>query len=331
ETHLALITHHDVMNDRRIHNNIPIGEENARAIITEETAKQIIASRLPVHHPDYLTQVQRATKFSTTRGVVSQIDCNTNWKHLPRSYIVPKKRKREQPAAVRTTRDPQASISEEMALSIIASKKHKYDPQYKTQRQRAEELGVSISIINDIDANHNWRYLPRPEIVVFPKPDYIWDEDALNKAFERVKKHCKYSENVNEFTGSKCLEWQDALKKGVDRPIITIHRKQQFAYNFACEYREKRVKPEDSEARHLCGNKICCEPSHLKFGTKKENGEDIVVHAKSRSFKYTKEQILDIREKYETGQMKQVDLAREYGTNKVYISNIVRKKVWSII
>ena len=58
--------------------------------------------------------------------------------------------------------------------------------------------------------------------------------------------------------------------------------------------------PEGLLVRHLCGNRLCCNPAHLEPGTAKQNGEDMVRHgtstrgAKNTRVKLTEEQVLEI-------------------------------------
>ena len=52
-----------------------------------------------------------------------------------------------------------ASITEEIAKQIIASKLTKGDSQYQTLKQRAERFEVSERLIQHIDAGHSWGHL----------------------------------------------------------------------------------------------------------------------------------------------------------------------------
>jgi hypothetical protein len=64
-----------------------------------------------------------------------------------------------------------------------------------------------------------------------------------------------------------CWFWKGAVSTGYGRfRGIRAHR---LAYEIA-----KGEIPEDLMVRHLCGNKLCVNPSHLEVGTMKDNSQD---------------------------------------------------------
>lgn len=89
---------------------------------------------------------------------------------------------------------------------------------------------------------------------------------------------------------------------------------------------EKRVAELDT--CHACDNPSCCNPHHLRFGTRLENVHD--MHARGRAArggKLTDEQVGEIRARRANG-ARQIDLARDYGVTASQISMIVRGKRW---
>ena len=51
-----------------------------------------------------------------------------------------------------------------------------------------------------------------------------------------------------------------------------------FVHVIVCEGQAGFRTPPGLLVRHLCGNKSCVEPSHLGFGTKRENACDAIMH-----------------------------------------------------
>ena len=98
---------------------------------------------------------------------------------------------------------------------------------------------------------------------------------------------------------------------------------------FSCSIKNKRHRKEKEVTRHLYGTKLCINENHLQFGTNSENAIDNLKHGKSQ--KFTKEQILEIREKYKDESFTQVKLAEFYKTSANYIAMIVKNKVWKHI
>jgi hypothetical protein len=94
--------------------------------------------------------------------------------------------------------------------------------------------------------------------------------------------------------------------------------------------------------RHLCGNRHCCNPSHLAVGTCAENYQDAVRHGtawinpsppkgeESTGAKLTNRSVREIREKAANG-VGFRSLGREYGVSHTNISSIVRRITWSHI
>jgi hypothetical protein len=284
EAHLSIGTYKDNAYDKVVSGTATIGEKNPWAKMTDAVALQIISSRFPKGHPQYKTQLERAMGLNVTISMVKGVDSGENWKHLKRDATNPRVPK-SKPVCRNTSRHNCATCDEKTAKEIIASKKHKYDPDYKTQQERALLHSVTKSVIRGIDTGRTWQFLPRPAITEFPKPSVIWDEEILAFAFEKVKARCKYDDTDNPFVGSPCLSWQGKLHNG--RPVIDVKGKTQLAYILACEYGEGRARPSNLVTRHLCNNQICCEPTHLKFGTRSENGIDVLVHGGSKSIYVT--------------------------------------------
>jgi len=95
--------------------------------------------------------------------------------------------------------------------------------------------------------------------------------------------------------------------------------------------------------RHTCDNPPCCNPNHLKDGTQKDNIQDCInkgrhkitnIRAKGEhngNVKLTKEQVLEIRKLYLTGNYTQQRLADMFGVSQVQIGRIINNKSWKHI
>lgn len=90
--------------------------------------------------------------------------------------------------------------------------------------------------------------------------------------------------------------------------------------------------------RHLCSNKWCVEPTHLKIGTSKENtadcirdGTHISQHQKGElhsQAKLLEKDILNIRKLRSEGWLLK-DLADEYELSIQHVSDIILRKRWA--
>lgn len=90
---------------------------------------------------------------------------------------------------------------------------------------------------------------------------------------------------------------------------------------------------------HRCDNRICFNPEHLFIGTRKDNALDMYRKGRENKVngerifqsKLTTSQILEIREKYSSGNFTQYQLAEEYKVSQPQIHLIIKKKNWGHI
>ena len=121
------------------------------------------------------------------------------------------------------------------------------------------------------------------------------------------------------------------------------------SYNYADEGKSKRIYAHRAIAevqgvltdpamvvRHLCGNRVCCNPAHLKQGTHKENAADRKAagrHWVPRGTKHhaavlNEEKVKIIRDLLSSG-WKQADIAKLAGVSQQAISRIGKGERWS--
>ena len=91
------------------------------------------------------------------------------------------------------------------------------------------------------------------------------------------------------------------------------------------------------EVRHLDGSKDNNNPENLRWGTRKENVADKKTHGTSSMGEgngnafLTKTDVLEIRNKYSSGEYSQRALASEYNISKSQLSYIVTRQRWACI
>lgn len=132
---------------------------------------------------------------------------------------------------------------------------------------------------------------------------------------------------------SECWPW-DFCTKEWGYGVLTFEGKWMRATNVALIL-DGWPKPSGRiEVRHLCHNPPCTNPDHLRWGTHKENMEDMVGvgnsqrGTKSVFVKLSEADVREIRSLISQG-VKQKDIASKFQVSRVTISNIKTRKSWA--
>lgn len=137
----------------------------------------------------------------------------------------------------------------------------------------------------------------------------------------------RFWRNVSVTDKDSCWLW----KGDVDRNgygVFAYRGKRRPAHELALSFTtgEKRLPKYDT--CHSCDNPACCNPSHLRFDTRKANVADMISRGRQQhASKLTEEDILSIRRRRAHG-ARQKDLAEQYGVSDGQISMIVRGLRW---
>jgi len=96
--------------------------------------------------------------------------------------------------------------------------------------------------------------------------------------------------------------------------------------NLICEAKYGRHRRQGEVTRHLCSNKICCNPSHLEFGTPTENSKDTLLDGSNKRLKLNKRKVENIRDSIESIET----LSDMYGVSPATIDRVKKRKSWNI-
>ena len=142
----------------------------------------------------------------------------------------------------------------------------------------------------------------------------------------------RFAEKVDVRGATECWPWRASVNgKGYgtigsgDKRVLLAHR---VAYEAAIG-----PIPAGMCVCHDCGDRRCCNPSHLRLGTNAETMADTVAKGrqcsgeKNASAKLTEETVREIRILC-AGGMTQAAAARQFGINHSTVNAIVRRKSW---
>jgi predicted XRE-type DNA-binding protein len=159
--------------------------------------------------------------------------------------------------------------------------------------------------------------------------------DTKDKYIKRFWGH------IDVLSEDECWQWL----KGTDKDGYGIYhikgnsvRAHRFSYLLT-----KGAIPEGMLICHSCDNRKCCNPKHLWYGTGKDNSLDMASKQRQvfqknpelaargetqGSSKLHNEDVIEIRQKYQSGGYTQQELASIYRVSQSAISAVVRNKYW---
>lgn len=234
---------------------------------------------------------------------------------------------------------PNQKIGEKLALQIKHSKRKKGDVDYMTQEERAKMFNVSKYIVSNIDGSYSWNYLPNSDGIIANNDAQRlklrkrrrlnqqtgWCAKDTNIAMKKIRKNIEESHEgkSGDNPESFCWIWKkNRSNSGYGR--TSFKGCEVLSHVLSCEAKYGRKKLNDEVVRHLCNNKICCNPEHLLFGSREQNVNDVVRHGVSLGFKLKSENVREIRESDGTT----TELAEKYGVSYACIWAVRCGKSW---
>ncbi len=133
----------------------------------------------------------------------------------------------------------------------------------------------------------------------------------------------------------ECLLWPFAVGKRYPYPIFVSGM---FGHRYVCQLANGEP-PDDGfryDAAHSCGQHSCVNPRHLSWKTRKANKLDQIEHGtlyfgERHAFaKLTAKQVREIREAAIAGREPQRVIAKKYGIQQSYVSEIKCGRKWRL-
>lgn len=232
--------------------------------------------------------------------------------------------------------NPQSKITQETAHEIKISKKNKGDEGYETRKQRADRFGVSVSVISSIDSGQSWSHVEdsegnsstttnlrkRKREVHKINRSRQWTEEQFEVAGGKLYSKISRTEGskIDDISG-ECWEYTGYKRDGYG--TICVFGKTMRSHILSCEIKNKRHKKKNEVVRHLCGNSICVNPTHLQFGDNISNSIDALRHG-SRVAKLDEEKVIYIRK----STLSILELSKKYNISTGTVRSVIKGDTW---
>ncbi len=96
-------------------------------------------------------------------------------------------------------------------------------------------------------------------------------QNDIDLLADRVLKKCRMD--------GECMTYTGASQAGYG--TIRFQSKLLFAHDIICRCKMRTDRPSGMVTRHLCHNRLCCNPAHLEWGSVTENSVDTVRDGKN--------------------------------------------------
>jgi len=155
---------------------------------------------------------------------------------------------------------------------------------------------------------------------------------------ERFESKFESVNTVDDIKGD-CWEWT-CMTHSYGYGRFSIDSKWYLGHRISYRLYKGEI-PDDKYVLHKCHNACCVNPEHLYLGSQKDNVQDAVSQGNfedrkngdvsgeinGRS-KLTKDDVREIRKKYEETNISYSDLAEQYGISFGTVGKIIRRERW---
>ncbi len=141
----------------------------------------------------------------------------------------------------------------------------------------------------------------------------------------------RFWNNIDVRGPDDCWNWKAHTNTGYG----TMHKdgKGHYAHRISYEL-AKGLIPDNLIVRHICNNRLCCNPAHLILGTAQDNSNDAKAAGRqargerSGVPKLTTAQVLEIRRLHLVCHISLAAIGRQFGITKVNAGDVAHYKTW---
>lgn len=151
--------------------------------------------------------------------------------------------------------------------------------------------------------------------------------DAIRRATRDPDLRARFLSRTDERSEDECWPWT-GTRTATGYGQIAFHGRQQLAHHVALSL-DGRIQP-DYIVSHLCGNRLCVNPKHMRLTDAKGNKADGRRLGENESHplaKLTKEKVAEIFALHRAGQSQKA-ISERFGIHPQYVSLILSGRRW---
>ncbi len=148
---------------------------------------------------------------------------------------------------------------------------------------------------------------------------------------KRIK---RFWEKIEITEDEECWEWLASTQSKGYGSFGVGYKKTELAHRVAFELENGEI-PENFCVMHICDNRLCCNPNHLKLGTIADNNRDMVekrrqaVGTQNGMSTLNEEKVITMRSDYQAKEKTIKELAEEYNIHYNTARNAIHGITWS--
>ena len=135
---------------------------------------------------------------------------------------------------------------------------------------------------------------------------------------------------VDKKAEDDCWLWKGQMRRNGYGYFKMEKGKKVLSHRLALLFAKGERPHGNAVVRHLCGNRSCCNPNHLKYGTYVENSIDTYMMNHGRQ-SFSPNEVVEYRKRYAKHELTEVEIARLKNVDVGIVGSMIRGYSYSYL